>query len=159
MVERLQSLLHPLSSYVVLPVFALANAGVALGGIGDALTSSVALGIMAGLVLGKPLGILLASWIAVKLGLAKLPDRTTLADGARCRVRGRRRLHRVAVHRRPVVPRLADALTDDAKVGILVASVLAAALGVRVLMLATRGGVRKPTRRRPRRPSLRPRDI
>ncbi len=51
-VERLQTALHPLSSYVVLPIFALANAGVALGGgaLGDALTSAVGLGIVVGLV-------------------------------------------------------------------------------------------------------------
>ncbi|NHA00881.1 Na+/H+ antiporter NhaA [Nocardioides sp. W3-2-3] len=59
-VERLQARLHPLSAYVVLPVFALANAGVALDGIGEAITSTVGLGVGLGLVLGKPLGIVLA---------------------------------------------------------------------------------------------------
>ena len=107
MVERLQSLLHPLSSYVVLPVFALANAGVDLGGIGEALSSPVALGIVVGLVLGKPIGILLASCIAVKVGLGRLPGPHDVADGARVpgAVAGVG-LHRVAVHRGAVVPRL-----------------------------------------------------
>ncbi|MEO5662478.1 MAG: Na+/H+ antiporter NhaA [Nocardioides sp.] len=140
MVERLQSALHPFSSYVVLPVFALANAGVQLGGIGEALSSSVALGIVAGLVLGKPLGIVLASFIAVRIGLAKLPDRTTwpMVLGAGC-VAG------VGFTVSLFIAGLSfpgsDVLTDDAKVGILVASVVAAALGVLVLVLATRGGV------------------
>ena len=71
--------LHPLSSYVVLPVFALANAGVELGGDRGRLSSPSrsALGIMLGLVLGKPVGILLASFLAVRLGLGRLPERTT----------------------------------------------------------------------------------
>jgi NhaA family Na+:H+ antiporter len=144
MVERLQSALHPLSSYVVLPVFALANAGVALGGIGDALSSPVALGIMAGLVLGKPLGIVLASFIAVRLGLGKLPERSTwpMLAGVGC-VAG------VGFTVSLFIAGLSFpgsvALSDDAKVGILVASVVAAALGVVVLLLATarQGVVRK----------------
>lgn len=135
MVERLQATLHPLSAYVVLPVFALANAGVALGGIGDALTSPVALGIMAGLVLGKPLGIVLASFVAVRLGLGKLPDRTTwpMVAGAGC-VAG------VGFTVSLFIAGLSfpgsEVLTDDAKIGILVASVVAAALGVLVLLLS-----------------------
>lgn len=141
MVERLQSLLHPLSSYVVLPVFALANAGVDLGGIGDALTSPVALGIVGGLVLGKPIGIVLASFIAVKLGLGRLPDRTTwpmlTGVGAVAGVGFTVSLFIAGLS----FPGSA-ALSGDAKVGILVASVVAAALGVLLLVLTTRGGVR-----------------
>ncbi len=65
------------SAYLVLPIFALANAGVELGAIGDVFTAPVGLGIIVGLVIGKPIGILAASWIAVRLGLGRLPDRTT----------------------------------------------------------------------------------
>src|SRR6185437_5035405 len=63
--ERLQYSLHPWSSYVVVPLFALANAGVYLGGgrLGNAIGSPVMLGIFLGYVLGKPAGILTASWI------------------------------------------------------------------------------------------------
>jgi NhaA family Na+:H+ antiporter len=135
MVERLQSTLHPLSSYGVLPVFALANAGVGLGGIGDALSSSVSLGIMAGLVLGKPIGIVLASFIAVRLGLGKLPEHSTwpMVAGVGC-VAG------VGFTVSLFIAGLSfpgsETLSDDAKVGILVASVAAAALGVVVLLLA-----------------------
>jgi NhaA family Na+:H+ antiporter len=148
MVERLQSALHPLSSYVVLPVFALANAGVALGGIGDALSSSVALGIVAGLVLGKPVGIVLASFIAVRLGLGTLPDRSTwpMLAGVGC-VAG------VGFTVSLFIAGLSfpgsEALGDDAKVGILVASVVAAAAGVLVLIVATRRGVRMDDAREP----------
>jgi Na+/H+ antiporter NhaA/predicted DsbA family dithiol-disulfide isomerase len=64
--ERLQYALHPWTSYVIVPLFALANAGVHLTGtlLGDALTSPVTLGILLGYVVGKPLGIATASWVA-----------------------------------------------------------------------------------------------
>jgi Na+/H+ antiporter NhaA len=64
--ERLQYRLHPWTSYVIVPLFALANAGIHLDGglLSDALTSPVTLGIFFGYVVGKPLGILTASWLA-----------------------------------------------------------------------------------------------
>ena len=73
--ERLQYGLHPWSSYVVVPLFALANAGVYLGGgrLGEALGSPIMLGIFLGYVLGKPAGILAASRIGAlpRLGLRR----------------------------------------------------------------------------------------
>jgi NhaA family Na+:H+ antiporter len=72
--ERLIEQLHPWVAFGIMPVFALANAGVSLGGISlDSTTATVAIGIGLGLVLGKPLGILLASGLAIRLGLAALP--------------------------------------------------------------------------------------
>ena len=64
--ERLQYALHPWTSYLIVPVFALANAGVHIDGqlLGDAVTSPVTLGIAIGYVVGKPLGILGATWLA-----------------------------------------------------------------------------------------------
>jgi Na+/H+ antiporter NhaA len=64
--ERLQYKLHPWTSFVIVPLFALANAGIHLDGqlLGDALTSPVTLGIVFGYVVGKPLGILGATWVA-----------------------------------------------------------------------------------------------
>jgi protein-disulfide isomerase len=64
--ERLQYGLHPWTSYVFVPLFALANAGIHLTGslLGDAITSPITLGILLGYVVGKPLGILGASWLA-----------------------------------------------------------------------------------------------
>ena len=65
-------------AYLIVPVFALANAGVGLGGsLGGALTNPVFLGIVAGLALGKPLGITLFAWLAVRLGIADLPHGVT----------------------------------------------------------------------------------
>ena len=82
--ERLEHGLHPWVSFAIMPLFALANAGVAvsLGGV----THSIASAVVVGLVVGKPLGIGLASWLVVRLGLAKLPDATpwTALVGAGC---------------------------------------------------------------------------
>jgi len=74
--ERLERTIHPISGYLVLPLFALANAGVSLEAdvLREALDSRVTIGTFLGLVLGAPVGILFASWAAVKSGLAGLPD-------------------------------------------------------------------------------------
>jgi NhaA family Na+:H+ antiporter len=72
--QRLEQGLHPLVAYVIVPLFALANAGVSLGAsAGAALTSPVAFGVVAGLVIGKQVGILAAAWVAVRVGWADLP--------------------------------------------------------------------------------------
>jgi Na+/H+ antiporter NhaA len=69
--ERLQYGLHPWTSYVVVPLFALANAGIHLSGslLSDAIASPITLGILLGYVVGKPLGILSASWLASRPAL------------------------------------------------------------------------------------------
>jgi NhaA family Na+:H+ antiporter len=72
---RLEHKLHDVVAFFIMPLFALANAGVAFSGsVGDALTDSAVLGIFLGLVIGKPLGITLFSWLAVRLRLADLPQ-------------------------------------------------------------------------------------
>jgi protein-disulfide isomerase len=75
--ERLQYRLHPWTSFVIVPLFALANAGIHLDGslLGDAVRSPITLGILFGYVVGKPLGIVGAAWIASRLW----PDRIRLA--------------------------------------------------------------------------------
>ncbi|HUV92506.1 MAG TPA: Na+/H+ antiporter NhaA, partial [Anaerolineales bacterium] len=70
--QRMEHDLHPWTTYLILPTFALANAGVTLE-FTESLISPVSLGIILGLVFGKPLGITLFSWIAVKSRLAELP--------------------------------------------------------------------------------------
>ncbi|WP_372869662.1 Na+/H+ antiporter NhaA [Shewanella sp.] len=73
--EHLEHSLHPWSNFLILPVFAFANAGVPLGNVGlDSLTSPVPVGIALGLLLGKPIGVMVFSYIAVKLRLAELPQ-------------------------------------------------------------------------------------
>ena len=71
-VERLEAALHPWVAYGVMPVFAFANAGVSLAG-GGGLHSSVTLGVVVGLVVGKPLGILIATRLALSARCCALP--------------------------------------------------------------------------------------
>ena len=84
--ERLQYLLHPWTSYVIVPVFALANAGVHLDGqlLGDAVGSPITLGILFGYVVGKPLGILFAAWLGSRswlFGLRRALSWPVIAGG------------------------------------------------------------------------------
>lgn len=78
-IPRLEHRLHPWSSYCIVPVFALANAGIEVSGhsLRVALGAPVFWGIMAGLVLGKPLGVLLSVRLATKSGAADTPEGTT----------------------------------------------------------------------------------
>ncbi|MGF1869776.1 Na+/H+ antiporter NhaA [Photobacterium indicum] len=73
--KHLEHVLHPYVAFLILPLFAFANAGISLDGVSlESVTGMLPLGIAAGLFLGKPLGIFTASYIAVKMGLATLPD-------------------------------------------------------------------------------------
>ncbi|OWO79333.1 Na+/H+ antiporter NhaA [Photorhabdus luminescens] len=77
--ESLEHGLHPWVAYLILPLFAFANAGVVLNGVTlNSLTDMLPLGIAAALFLGKPLGIFLFSYISIKIGFAKLPQRINL---------------------------------------------------------------------------------
>jgi len=129
--ERVEQLLHPLSSFVIVPLFALANAGVVIDP--DALdgAGSIALGVIVGLVVGKPLGIVAAAWLGVRLRLVSLPAgvsfRTLLGVGA---VAG------IGFTVSLFVSELAfddAAQVDAAKLAVLAASVLASGVGVALL--------------------------
>lgn len=73
--ERFQTLLHPVTSYAIVPLFALANAGVDLGGgvLGDAIGSTLTWGVVAGLVIGKTLGITSGVVVALKTRVGEMP--------------------------------------------------------------------------------------
>ena len=77
--ERLEYSLARWTSFLVVPVFAFANAGVRLSGdvIGGAMSDPVLLGVFAGLLVGKIVGVTGAAWLAVKLGIGRLPHMTT----------------------------------------------------------------------------------
>lgn len=77
--QRMEHELHPWVSYLVMPIFALSNAGVNFSGgdFGSVISNPIAIGILGGLAVGKPVGITLLSWAAVKLGLADLPESIT----------------------------------------------------------------------------------
>ena len=73
--KHLEHALHPWVAYLILPLFAFANAGISLEGVSvSGLMTHMPLGIALGLLVGKPVGVFLASWLAVKSGVAKLPD-------------------------------------------------------------------------------------
>ena len=96
--DRLETALHPWVAFGIMPLFALANAGVRVEL--SAMTEPVALAVAAGLVLGKPLGIVAFSWVAVKLGSGAAADRGELESSPWCRLPSGHRLHDVAFHRR-----------------------------------------------------------
>jgi NhaA family Na+:H+ antiporter len=137
-VEWLEHRLHPWTSFVVVPLFALANAGVPLSRdiVGDALTSSVAGGIVVGLVVGKVMGITGFTWLAARLGIARLPENTTWSG-----IVGVSALGGIGFTISIFVAGLAfggEPLEDQAKVAILAASLLAAAIGS-ALIVTTSG--------------------
>ncbi len=78
--ERIEHRLHPVSAGFVVPVFAIAAAGISLSAAGDAISDSVAIGVFAGLLVGKVAGVMAGARIAVALRLGSLPGRVTWAD-------------------------------------------------------------------------------
>ncbi|QIK67349.1 Na+/H+ antiporter NhaA [Nocardioides sp. HDW12B] len=127
--ERLQTVLHSWTSYVVVPLFALANAGVDLRGgvLGDALTSPVTWGVVAGLVLGKPVGITIAVLAGARLGLGRLPQGVETGH-----VAGGAALSGIGFTVSLLITGLAfddPALQDQATVAVLLSAVLASGLG------------------------------
>jgi len=74
MLEHLEHGIHPWVAFLILPLFAFANAGVSLGGLGmEELINPVTAGIVLGLFIGKQIGVFGLSWLAIKAGVAKLP--------------------------------------------------------------------------------------
>lgn len=131
--QRMEFALHPFVTFVVLPLFALGNAGVRLvgGDAADALTSPVAVGVLLGLVVGKPIGIVAMSWLAVRAGFAQLPEGVNWAH-----VTGAGILGGVGFTMSLFVANLAfkdPAQVLEAKFAILVASLLAGVVGYFVL--------------------------
>ena len=109
--ERLQQLWHPWTSYAIVPLFALANAGIAIDGdfLSSAYRSPVTLGIIAGYVLGKPIGVVGVSWLTTKLSRGRLRPPVGWAAVAGARRGVGDRLHRLAADRDDRVARRAAA--------------------------------------------------
>ena len=131
--ERLANLLHPLTGFIILPLFALANAGVVLSteSVGDAVSSGITQGIVCGLVVGKIAGITLFTLLAVKIGLCTLPPGTTKRH-----IVGIASIAGIGFTVSMFIGGLAfdnAMLQDEAKIGILFASVVAAIIGTFVL--------------------------
>lgn len=79
---RLEHDLHLPVALLIIPIFALANAGIAIdfSSIGNTIVEPISLGIIAGLILGKVIGIFGVSWVAIKLKIAKLPENSTMSQ-------------------------------------------------------------------------------
>jgi Na+/H+ antiporter NhaA len=144
--ERLQLKIQPWSSYVIVPLFVLANAGVVLDRhtLAAAFASPLTWGIIVGLVLGKPIGVTLGTWVALRTGLGRVPD--TLRWG---QLFGGAGLSGIGFTVALFVTELAledELLISEAKIGILTGSVLAALVGWLVFRLAgERGGQCSPS--------------
>jgi NhaA family Na+:H+ antiporter len=140
-VERMEALLHPWVSFAIVPVFAVANAGIVLSAsvLRAAASSPVTGGVVAGRVVGKVLGVTGATWIACRLGIASLPReagwRHVLGVGALAGIG-----FTVAIFVTDAA--LTAKLAGEAKVGILAAAVLAAVPGAAVLAFAQDGRAR-----------------
>jgi NhaA family Na+:H+ antiporter len=145
--SRIEHALHSPVTFLVLPVFALANAGVAVEGGADALQSPIVAGIVAGLVVGKLVGVTGSCWLAVKLGIADLPRGVRWSELAACGL-----LAGIGFTMALFIGGLAFAdggRSETAKLGILTASVVAGVGGwlwLRVLASQRQGEIQQPHR-------------
>lgn len=134
--DRLERLIHPWVSYLVLPLFALVNAGVTFSGdmLKEAMVSPVTFGVLVGLMIGKTAGVTAFSWVAVRLGLAEFSGDLTWAQMAAIAP-----LSAIGFTVALFITELAfteGTLADQAKVGILAASLFAGVIGYVTLRLA-----------------------
>ncbi len=137
---RLENELHAFVAFGIIPLFALANAGVRVAGVSlGVLTSPIVLGIVLGLVLGKPIGITLFSWVSARTGVAALSGDVTWGS-----LHGVSWLGGIGFTMSLFIANLAFAGTphlEEAKIGILVASTIAGVTGW-VILNRTLGRVR-----------------
>jgi NhaA family Na+:H+ antiporter len=137
--QRIEHAVHPWVAFGIMPLFALANAGVAVtSGIGEILTGSITLGVLAGLVVGKPIGIVLFSFIAIKLGIASMPDQVSWRQMV-----GVGFLGGIGFTMSIFISGLAFTtpfFVEESKVGILLASVVAGAIGFFILRSSAKAG-------------------
>ena len=131
--ERFENLLHPLTGFLIVPIFALANAGVEISSdsLSDAVSSGVTRGVVAGLVIGKIAGVSFFTFVAVRLRVSTLPNgsnfRHILGISAIAGIGFTVSMFITALAYDNVI------LQDEAKVGILLASALAALIGLFLL--------------------------
>jgi NhaA family Na+:H+ antiporter len=131
--SQLEHLLHPWTSFLIVPLFALANTGVTISGdaLSDAATSPITAGVVVGLVAGKLVGITAFTWFATRLGIGILPDRATWRG-----VAGVAAVAGIGFTVSLFITGLAFddvARQDAAKLGILAAALIAGGLGALIL--------------------------
>jgi NhaA family Na+:H+ antiporter len=126
--QRLEDALHPWSAFLILPLFALANAGVSVS-LAYAL-DPITLAVIVGLTVGKPLGIFAFSWLAIRVGLARKPNDVSwamlFAAGSLAGIGFTMSLFIANLG-------LEDAALQSAKIGILTASLLSGAIGMAMI--------------------------
>lgn len=135
--QELEHALMPFVTFIIMPIFALANAGVVISGeVGTALTSPIAIGIIAGLFIGKPLGIWFFSWLAVRLKVAELPANVSFTQIAAVGILGGIGFTMALFISTLAFPN--PELVDVAKTAVLAGSLLSAVVGSLVLWLTLR---------------------
>jgi NhaA family Na+:H+ antiporter len=138
--QRMEHLLQGSVAFVIVPLFALANAGVRLEGTLDQLLTPVSLGVVLGLLIGKPIGIVLISWVGSRCGLAQLPEgvsfRHLIGVGMLAGIGFTMSLFLADLAFEETHPML----LTQAKLGILAAGVIASGLGALILRLKWSGG-------------------
>ena len=135
--HKLEHGLAPWVAFFIVPVFAFANAGVVLSGLSaDAITSPITIGIVAGLVLGKQIGVFGATWLMVKSGLARLPHGANWAH-----IYGLSALAGIGFTMSLFIGGLSyadPALMNEVRLGVLAASAISAVIGYGVLRAVSR---------------------
>ncbi|MBB6500745.1 Na+/H+ antiporter NhaA [Pedobacter cryoconitis] len=130
--QKIEYALHPWVAFVIMPLFALANAGILIGAnFFSALVNPVSIGVISGLIIGKFVGVLLFTWLMVKTGLAQLPDQANWKH-----ITGVALLAGVGFTMSLFISNLAfekPEFIEQAKYGILIASLVAGVLGITLL--------------------------
>lgn len=154
--QRIENKLHPITAFIIMPIFAFANAGVQIdfSHVADQVFSTVSLGVVLGLLLGKQIGITFFSWLVVKLGLAELPTGVSWKQiyAASCLgsigftmslfiaelayAGGGEVVHAAAEAAGNIDPHVVAHL-PEAKIGVLVGSLIAGLYGTLVMYLVT----------------------
>lgn len=134
--QRMEHALHTPVNFIIMPLFALANAGIVLSGVGISdLAGSVTAGVILGLLFGKAIGITLFAWLAVRFGIAALPRRISWTH-----IAGVAFLGGIGFTMSLFIADLAfdsASVTSDAKLGILLGSLLSGVVGA-ILISRTR---------------------
>jgi len=141
--QRIEHSLHPASVFIIMPIFAFANAGthIEFGEVGHMLTERVALGVMAGLLLGKLAGVFIATYISVKLKITEMPSQANWGH-----IAGVGLLAGIGFTMSLFINELAfsalpesEPFVTEAKLGVFLASIVAGVAGAVVLRLAGKG--------------------
>lgn len=135
--KNLEHSLHPWVAYLILPVFAFANAGIPLIGLGmDDLLAPLPLGIALGLLIGKPIGVMILSFLAIKIGVASLPENTNWMQYFGMAV-----LTGIGFTMSLFIGSLAFddlSMQNSVRMGVLVGSILAGIIGATILSMGSK---------------------